>query len=262
LTYREIDLNKRYKIKLPSLITVIINTAIGLILAYLGPFGSFALPMSKRLIFWIILVAIGHLIYFHIDRFSQWYFQNSSIRPYIINSIKAVVSALFLSLFVFYMSYYFLNLPINKEAYLFIFPKVFILGIIINILIVYWNKLNSQNKASKSKQSHAVISGQDFINRIPNKLGNKLICFCMEDHYLNVYTQVGNHMILMRMKDALIELKSYKGTQVHRSWWVATDAIKQVVKKDRKMSLIMVNNMQVPVSQKYHKVALNLLNEQ
>jgi len=73
----------------------------------------------------------------------------------------------------------------------------------------------------------------------------------MDDHYLLVYTEKGSHMMLLRMKDALVELKDYKGLQVHRSWWVAIDAVMDVKKQTRKATLIMRNNIEVPVSQKY-----------
>ena len=58
-------------------------------------------------------------------------------------------------------------------------------------------------------------TGQAFINRLPASIGKKLINFVMEDHYLNIYTDKGNHMILMRMKDTLVELDNYHGMQVH-----------------------------------------------
>lgn len=38
---------------------------------------------------------------------------------------------------------------------------------------------------------------------------------------------------------------------MHRSWWVAIDAVIDVKKQSRKATLTMKNGMAVPVSQKY-----------
>ena len=38
---------------------------------------------------------------------------------------------------------------------------------------------------------------------------------------------------------------------MHRSWWVALDAVEDVKKQSRKATLIMKNGIEVPVSQKY-----------
>ncbi|MBL4660312.1 MAG: LytTR family transcriptional regulator [Alcanivoracaceae bacterium] len=121
-----------------------------------------------------------------------------------------------------------------------------ILGLVIDALIRLIYKDNA-TPANYSKD----IPGQSFINRLPTELGENLICFVMEDHYLLAYTNKGNHMILMRMKDALIELKNYNGMQVHRSYWIAIDAVANVKKQSRKTILTMKNGIEIPVSRKY-----------
>ena len=59
-------------------------------------------------------------------------------------------------------------------------------------------------------------------------------------------------MLLMRMKDALIELKEYPGLQVHRSHWVAKNQVKKVNKTSRKITLLMRNGLEIPVSRKFY----------
>ena len=64
-------------------------------------------------------------------------------------------------------------------------------------------------------------------------------------------TDKGEHLLLMRFKDALTKLESYDGFQTHRSWWVAKDAVASSKKEGRKLILVMSNGTEVPVSQTY-----------
>lgn len=85
-----------------------------------------------------------------------------------------------------------------------------------------------------------------------NKRGD-LICLEMCDHYVKVHTDKGHHMVLMRFKDAMQALENYLGIQTHRSWWVATDAITSVKKEQRKVQLVLSNELVIPVSRTYQK---------
>jgi DNA-binding LytR/AlgR family response regulator len=58
-------------------------------------------------------------------------------------------------------------------------------------------------------------------------------------------------MTLYRFSDALQELDSSLGMQVHRSYWVNKSAIQSVRKRGRQMSLEMLDGSSVPVSGPY-----------
>ena len=75
-----------------------------------------------------------------------------------------------------------------------------------------------------------------------------MICLENEDHYLRVHTRLGNAMILMRMRDAVVQLDETEGERVHRSWWVARHAVAGVVRQDRNLRLRLVDGREVPVA--------------
>jgi DNA-binding LytR/AlgR family response regulator len=52
----------------------------------------------------------------------------------------------------------------------------------------------------------------------------------------------------MRMRDAVAELDGLPGLQVHRSWWVASEAVERVEKEDGRARLRLTNGMIVPVA--------------
>jgi hypothetical protein len=94
-----------------------------------------------------------------------------------------------------------------------------------------------------------------FRERLPLHLqGAKLLALASEDHYLRVYTDMGNAMILMRLSDAIAELGSANGAQTHRSWWVARDAVAKAVRGDGKAVLTLSDGTEAPVSRTYYRV--------
>ncbi len=197
------DLNKRYQIQLPSLMTVMITLGIGLVVGYLGPFGSFQMPLLQRLLYWVVMIVVGHLIYTQTDKLCQFYLAKKQLNILINLVISSLFGSVFLTFFVEYYSYLFFDLkPAFPDNFLFFFPKVFILGLTLNILRYLIDQARNKNHTIESTAPKT----SPFVNRLPHQLGTDLICFSMEDHYLQVHTEQGDHMMLLRMKDALVEL--------------------------------------------------------
>lgn len=90
-----------------------------------------------------------------------------------------------------------------------------------------------------------------FFARVPNHLGRELLCLSMEDHYLRVVTTQGDTLLLLRMRDALAELEDYPGFQVHRSHWVAENAIDAVKRDGRRHVLQLKDAREIPVSRSF-----------
>ena len=88
-----------------------------------------------------------------------------------------------------------------------------------------------------------------FLERLPAKLkGATLYAVQAEDHYLRLRTSKGSDLILLRMADAIAELDGIEGAQVHRSWWVAKGAIAGVKRADRRVTLVLKDGAEAPVS--------------
>lgn len=91
------------------------------------------------------------------------------------------------------------------------------------------------------------VSADAFLARLPLHKRGPLIRLEAQDHYLNVVTQNGSELVLMRMADAEAVLHG-KGLRVHRSHWVVPAEIRQVARQQGKTSLIMADGASVPVS--------------
>lgn len=94
-----------------------------------------------------------------------------------------------------------------------------------------------------------------FLERLPLKLrGAEVWAVESEDHYLRLHTSKGQDLILLRLADAVAELEGIEGTQVHRSWWVARDAIADARRGDGRATLTLKDGSEVPVSRTYAKI--------
>ena len=94
-----------------------------------------------------------------------------------------------------------------------------------------------------------------FRERLPFKYQKAdIYALSAEDHYLRVHTSAGQTLILMRLYDAIRELDGIEGSQVHRSWWVAKDAVSDVSRGDGRLTLTLKGEVVAPVSRSYAKV--------
>ena len=69
-----------------------------------------------------------------------------------------------------------------------------------------------------------------------------------ELHYLQVVTDSGSALILYNLSDAVAQMPPALGMTVHRSYWVAFDAIEAFNRRGRQGELRLVNGERVPVS--------------
>ena len=94
--------------------------------------------------------------------------------------------------------------------------------------------------------------------RLAPPLRGRLLCLEMEDHYVRVHTDRGSALVLMRLGDAVAETAPVRGSQVHRSWWVANDAVEGFQRTGRTARLLLSNGAAVPVSQRHLKTASDM----
>lgn len=91
-----------------------------------------------------------------------------------------------------------------------------------------------------------------FAARLPLRLQHAAIhALEAQDHYLQVHTDAGSELILMRLSDAIDELDGLDGARCHRSWWVARPAVTDVIQRDGRVMLKLVGDLTVPVSRTY-----------
>ena len=79
-------------------------------------------------------------------------------------------------------------------------------------------------------------------------VASDVLCLQMEDHYVRIHRPGGSTIELMPMKAAIARYGRPDGLRVHRSWWVARDAIRAVDQEGRNWRLVLDNGQIVPVA--------------
>ncbi len=92
---------------------------------------------------------------------------------------------------------------------------------------------------------------RNLLRKLGPDSGNKLVRLQSADHYVEVHTDTGAKLLLMRLSDATEMLSGTNGQQVHRSHWVNLEEVKGVIKRNRKIWLRMSDGSDVPVSRSY-----------
>jgi DNA-binding LytR/AlgR family response regulator len=73
----------------------------------------------------------------------------------------------------------------------------------------------------------------------------------MADHYVEIHTDKGKSLILMRLSDAIAETEGVDGVRIHRSHWVAKQAISAVRRVDGRVVVQLATGDMLPVSRSY-----------
>lgn len=87
-----------------------------------------------------------------------------------------------------------------------------------------------------------------FLRRLPLANRAPLVRIEAQDHYLKVVTRGGEALILLRLGEAVEELGATAGLQVHRSHWVALEAVTAHRRDKGRDLLTLTDGAEVPVS--------------
>lgn len=91
--------------------------------------------------------------------------------------------------------------------------------------------------------------GNPLAQRLPPALcAGRVIALQAEDHYLRVHTDRGAALIHMRIADAESLLSRADGLRVHRSYWVAREALVGAERRAGQWRLRLENGLIAPVS--------------
>lgn len=246
-----------------------IMTVIGVVLAFIGPFGSFDAPLSLRLVSWVGFAWIGYAIYSPMSRLVD-YLERMLHLPRPGLWVFAVIIATFPMTAVVWLVGFVPRLaPMpNLEQALASYFYVFLVGGGVTALFYMLESRQSPSAAAPAVPASASATspppvesasdnGPRFIDRLPPELGTQLIALEMEDHYVRAHTALGSDLVLLRLRDAMAELDGIEGLQIHRSWWVARGAVSDVKREGRNVRLVLDTGLEAPVSRANVQVLKN-----
>lgn len=93
-----------------------------------------------------------------------------------------------------------------------------------------------------------------LLDRLPEPRRGALLALSMEDHYVRVFTDAGDCLLLLRLSDAMVEAGGTPGLRIHRSHWIATAAVTRLERlPDGRLRVHLVNGLVLPVSRSHAK---------
>ena len=90
-----------------------------------------------------------------------------------------------------------------------------------------------------------------LLKRLPLDKRGALVALTATDHYVEVVTDKGRELVLMRLADAIAETAPVRGMQVHRSHWVALAQVESAERRGDGARLEMRTGMEIPVSRRH-----------
>ena len=222
-----------------------ITLAAGLFLALSGAFGTGEAPLLKRLAYWLPVMAAGYgwgaFVTTQITRRAR----SLSDNAWLIGSLASLAMSIPFTLVVWAATRLVLgsNMPVHGIPFLFGY---------VWLVSAALTAINMLVETRRAAITYADPTPPKFLERLPLKLrGAEVWAVEAEDHYLRLHTSKGQDLILLRLADAVDELQGIEGAQVHRSWWVARDAITEARRGDGRATLTLKDGAEVPVSRTY-----------
>lgn len=226
--------------------------AVTAILAIIGPFNTQArMDFPTRLVYWAVIclaayligmatsVLIGTIIFQH--GWSKW----------VSRLLGALVAGVPIGAVIWSININLFQLDTSAKyafvEFLGFTTAISVLVTIIGLLLSTRHSIDADIHSSGADPSFV------FFDRLPRFLGREIISLEAQDHYINVKTTKGTKLVLLRLGDAEKELASVPGLRVHRSWWVAVDAVEKVIRKNGRTELVLKDGSTVPVSRSHLK---------
>lgn len=237
---------------------------IGVFLAIIGPFGSIAAPLAERLVTWIGFAWLGYACYRPMQSVASWGSRVLALPRWSMLAATCLVGTVPMTIAV---------LAINREPFGTLgWPGLeVVMGTYFSVLViggaitVLFNLVQGPREvtavpfvaapqaAELAPAATAVPATvppppNPLIDQLPAELGSAIVALEMEDHYLRVHTLLGSALVLMRLRDGIALLGDLEGMQVHRSWWVAREAVEEVVRDGRNIRLRLPRGLEAPVA--------------
>lgn len=226
---------------------------VGLLLGMLGPFGTYALlPLLPRLAYWLSVVSLNWLLCDLAIRYSAARVPTDLRGCSLLVPLGGSFLVSIPATGVVHMANTLAGME-RSAGLLALYWKVLLLCAVISGAAYTWaNRRQEEGQpASVNSEAEAADEGLSlFLARLPGPLPGRLVCLEMQDHYLAVHTTGGSELILCRMEDAARELQGL-GQRVHRSWWVAQDAVVGTEREGQRQFLRLRDGRSVPIGRTY-----------
>ncbi|RED11290.1 LytTR family DNA-binding domain-containing protein [Pontivivens insulae] len=211
----------------------------GVILGLAGPFDTLdTLGTAARLVYWLFVAVVSYATGALLSTYCQSYGQSRGWSAPVLVIVSALVISVPVTAFIFGLNWVvFSFIPQTALGAAIFFGNVLIVSLVVNIMFML---------AERSAEGAETPRAPALLERLPPAKRGQLLSISVSDHYVEVVTTKGQEMILMRLSDAMGEAGT--GLQIHRSHWVAEDAIRTVSRQGDGAIATLSDGRTLPVS--------------
>ncbi len=225
-------------------------SALAIFMSFTGAFGTGSFASFTRMAYWLSVMlagcAVTQAVSLVMDRFL-------TLEPLSEAAVQFCLSMPGLTLEVWLITAAYADHPPRSADLPAYIEPVAIVTLAMSALQYFMHREPKQSHVFAPEQTAQIPAGA-FRERLPFRFRQaEIYALSAEDHYLRVHTSAGETLILMRLYDAIRELEGIEGSQTHRSWWVAKDAVRDVRRGDGRVTLVLPDGVLVPVSRSYAK---------
>lgn len=222
-----------------------VSVAAGVFLTFSEAFGTGAAPLGLRFAYWMLMMVAGYVVGSFVSR---WFFRADQTRTGSV-WLDAALASLVMSVPYTFVVWAATREILGSRIPVSGLPMMFGYVLLVSSVITVISMLVETRRVAMTA---AGPMPPKFLERLPLKLrGAEVWAVEAEDHYLRLHTSKGQDLILLRLADAVAELEGLEGARVHRSWWVARDAIADAKRYDGRATLTLKDGAEVPVSRTY-----------
>lgn len=225
---------------------------IGLMMGFLAPFASDQAPVAGRYAHWMVVMVGGGLMAFGMDEALRRRMPVTWRRLLVASAVMTPPTALLVMISGRLLA----GGRISGAIYLDLLWQVWpILLAVMALRALVWRRAPVRVETRTVIAAPLPEAEAAFRRRLSAKRrGARLIAVEAQDHYLMVHTDAGAELVTLRFADALQELAGAHGWQVHRSWWVAAEAVEAARWRRGAGELTLVGGLTAPVSRTYRAV--------
>lgn len=230
--------------------------AASVLLGLVGPFGTYdGLRLPARLAYWAATVAATYFIgvaFVHLQA-ALWTGRRGmpGAAVYVLFGAVAGVPVT--------LAVWALNAAVFEEGaipFLPLLAYVMAISAVVSAVVALFMGQFERLQATASVASAALPAPPAprrprILDRLPPHLRGELSHMTMQDHYVDIRTDRGGALVLLRFADAIAEADGIEGLQVHRSHWVALGQVARSVRLGGRPMLKMKDGTMLPVSRSY-----------
>lgn len=245
---------------------LVIGMIAAAVLAYLGAMGTQAAPFVQRFAYWAAVILPGSLLGLGVNALVRGWGGLAAHR-WAEAGLVALLLSLPHSFVVIVVSALFFGIGMITPM---VVLEFWLAVLLISVVLTAINYLATNGQVAEAAvvpmpqpapepalaptSAEAPVTDRSALppllaEKLPHRLrAGRLLAIEAEDHYLRVHTDLGSDLVLMRMADACALLDDSAGARVHRSWWVARDAVQAVRQQSGRMELALPGDISAPVS--------------